>query len=624
MNEENKIIGEEIPEETTEETAEIAEEAVEEVKAEEVKEDTATGRVIEYVAEEEPEHKPEAVPVAPPVIPVKAAEQETHQEENTAAAEAVTDKAEETGEEASAPAAEPVVNNEPQSPVYPQYNQGAQEYNPQYNQPVNPTGQQNPQAYYQPVQSQQVPQGFQPTQGNPQYYNPYTGNFVPPQGFQPTQGAMPPQGFQPVQGVPPYQMPVPQKQKTHFGAKFFIFIMILLLVFSIGSFGASIYFYNATRDFAVPQEQTDKETENSEDENSDTEGAEESTEESTVPQDEDNAETENSQPDIKYEPYTDGIKINSRPKGEELNAQQVYEKVLPSTVTIKATVTDSEGNSADGYGTGIFITEDGFIITNSHVISNTKSTKVTITTSDGTEHDCVTVGFDKTTDIAILKIDGNGYTAAELGDADELAIGEWVIAIGNPGGEGFSGSLTRGVISGLDRLVGVYSSNGMTYIQTDAAINPGNSGGPLVNMYGQVVGINSSKIIADYYEGMGFAIPISKAKGIIDQLLSTGYIPGRVRLGIVGQTSTAWTYGAAGVRIVTINEDSCFMGTEAQEEDIITAIGEEEVTSLDTLANAMLSYSPGDTAKITLFRPETGEELTVEVTLIVDEGETQK
>ena len=164
-----------------------------------------------------------------------------------------------------------------------------------------------------------------------------------------------------------------------------------------------------------------------------------------------------------------------------------------------------------GTGTGIIATEDGYIITNSHVILDSKSVPVQVKTNDGTFHDAVVVGYDKTTDLAVLKIDGTGYTPAEFGNSDELVMGQAVLAIGNPGGEQFSGSLTSGIISGLDRSVDEYSSNGMTYIQTDAAINPGNSGGPLVNMYGQVIGINSAKIVSEQYEGMGFAIPTSGA-----------------------------------------------------------------------------------------------------------------
>lgn len=327
------------------------------------------------------------------------------------------------------------------------------------------------------------------------------------------------------------------------------------------------------------------------------------------------------QPDIDITPFTSGITINPKPKTKELTAEEVYEKVVQSTVGIVATIPLADGSTEDSGGTGMFISADGYILTNSHVIGNTKGSGIKITTHDGQEYPAVVVSFDKTTDLAILKTEDHGFTPVEFGSADDLNIGEWVIAIGNPGGAKFSGSLTRGVISGLDRSVGSYSSNGMTYIQTDAAINPGNSGGPLVNMYGQVVGINSSKIIAQYYEGMGFSIPVTKAKEIVDQLLSSGYVSGRTRLGITGQNVLYSTPG--GVSIVAINDESSFTGTNAQVGDVITNVDGVDITSLTVLADTLLNYSPGDKVEITLYRPDTEEEITVTATLLEDKGETQ-
>ena len=331
-------------------------------------------------------------------------------------------------------------------------------------------------------------------------------------------------------------------------------------------------------------------------------------------------------PDIAVTPNTEGITLDKEPNTAELDIDAVYDKVIPSTVLV---ITQS--GETQGTGTGIFATEDGYIITNSHVILNSKSVSVQVKTYDGELHDAVVVGFDKTTDLAVLKIDGTGYMPAEFGDSDDLRMGQWVVAIGNPGGEQFSGSITRGVISGLNRSVGSYSSNGMTYIQTDAAINPGNSGGPLVNLHGQVIGISSAKIVSEQYEGMGFAIPITGAKSIIDDLLAGGYVQGRVRFGIKGtaitQMQAAMYDVPQGFMISEIDEDSCFNGTDVQAYDIITAIDDTETKSLEELANALLNYKPGDTAEIHLFRPNEsgvgGEEFTVTVTLLEDKGETQ-
>ena len=164
-----------------------------------------------------------------------------------------------------------------------------------------------------------------------------------------------------------------------------------------------------------------------------------------------------------------------------------------------------------------------------------------------------------------------------------------------------------------------------------AAINPGNSGGPLVNLHGQVIGISSAKIVSEQYEGMGFAIPITGAKSIIDDLLAGGYVQGRVRFGIKGtaitQMQAAMYDVPQGFMISEIDEDSCFNGTDVQADDIITAIDDTETKSLEELANALLNYKPGDTAEIHLFRPNEsgvgGEEFTVTVTLLEDKGETQ-
>lgn len=331
-------------------------------------------------------------------------------------------------------------------------------------------------------------------------------------------------------------------------------------------------------------------------------------------------------PDIDVVPNTEGITLYSTPSGEEMTPSEVYNKVVPSTVLVITTAENGVGT-----GTGIIATEDGYIITNSHVILDSKSVPVQVKTNDGTFHDAVVVGYDKTTDLAVLKIDGTGYTPAEFGNSDELVMGQAVLAIGNPGGEQFSGSLTSGIISGLDRSVDEYSSNGMTYIQTDAAINPGNSGGPLVNMYGQVIGINSAKIVSEQYEGMGFAIPTSGAKTIVDDLLSGGYVQGRVRFGIKGNEITemqASMYDVpVGFMIREIDADSSFAGTDAQVYDIITAVDGVETPTLAALSDALLAYAPGDTVTVSLFRPsETGtggETLEVTVTLLEDRGETQ-
>ncbi len=441
----------------------------------------------------------------------------------------------------------------------------------------------------------------------------------------------PPQYAAP-QYAPPYGYPPVQKRKMPVGLKVLIIVMCILFgiaLFGFIGYGAYSAVTNLVSGFGeqfdiisppdgfemLPDQGKDKEDKGNKGDKNGGNGAP--------------TETENNAiviPDIDVVPNKEGIFLHSTPNTPEMDISDVYDKVIRSTVLVLVTAETGHGS-----GTGIIATEDGYIITNSHVVLNSRNVQVEVKMDDGSLHDAVVVGFDKTTDLAVLKIEGSGYTPAEFADSDDLRMGQWVIAIGNPGGEQFSGSITRGVISGLNRSVGSYSSNGMTYIQTDAAINPGNSGGPLVNLHGQVVGINSAKIVSDQYEGMGFAIPTAGAKTIIDDLLAGGYVQGRVRFGIRGTEINAMQAYTSqvpyGFMISEIDPDSCFVGTEVEPYDIITAVDGTETPTLDALSNALLSYAPGDTVTVTLFRPsETGpggEEFTVEVELLADLGETQ-
>ena len=430
---------------------------------------------------------------------------------------------------------------------------------------------------------------------------------------------MPPQQPYPYPPLMPNAYPQPPvKKKMPLGLKILIIVMIVLFAGSIIGFAVygalnAVNSFSSFEDFDYfPGEYGDLLPEEGDGEGTE---AEEGSEDATL-----------DIPDIEVIPNTDGITLNHQPSGTEMDITDIYNKIIPSTVLV---ITTSESGS--GTGTGIIATEDGYIITNSHVVLNTRNVQVEVKTSDGELHEAVVVGYDKTTDLAVLKIEGDGFTPAEFGNSDDLSMGQWVLAIGNPGGEQFSGSITRGIISGLDRSVGSYSSNGMTYIQTDAAINPGNSGGPLVNLYGQVVGINSAKIVSDQYEGMSFAIPVTGAKEIVDDLLSGGYVEGRVRFGIRGVAVSDMLTPSAipdGFLIMSIDEDSSFAGTEVQAYDIITALDGVETPDLDALSNALLNYQPGDSVCVSVFRPNEdgtdGEAFEVTVVLLEDKGETQK
>lgn len=316
-----------------------------------------------------------------------------------------------------------------------------------------------------------------------------------------------------------------------------------------------------------------------------------------------------------------------------LSDQDIAEKLIPSVVCIQnyqiserfgfsQTTQDTTGVSPVGEGSGIIFSEDGYIVTNAHVISGATSLKVVL--SDGMTYEAVVVGSDTATDLAVIKIDATGLTAAEFGSSSDLRVADKVIAIGNPGGMEFNSSVTIGYVSALNRAV-ANSSTGytMNFIQTDAAINPGNSGGALVNEYGQVVGINSAKISATGYEGLGFAIPTDTAQPILSNLMEYGYVKDRAVLGISAQFVDSLTgrfYGLPqGMYVASLNTDNA-KASGLQVYDVITAIdgqGLESEAMLKTIINAK---KPGDTVKLTVYRPESGESLEVTLTLSEYEG----
>ena len=317
----------------------------------------------------------------------------------------------------------------------------------------------------------------------------------------------------------------------------------------------------------------------------------------------------------------------------ELTLQAIAQKVIPSVVCIQnfqisntygwgETATDSSGVMPSGEGSGIIATSDGYIITNAHVVDGATSLKVI--TSDGQSYEAELIGSDSVTDLAVIKIEAEGLTAAEFGSSGDLEVADTVMAIGNPGGMEFNSSVTVGYVSALNRQV-TDSSSGLTmnYIQTDAAINPGNSGGALVNMKGQVVGINSAKIVKTGYEGLGFAIPIDDAQSVISDLKNYGYVKDRAALGISAQFIDALTarfYGyPEGMYIASISNSS-LTSAGIQVGDVIMEIDGTDVTSSDTITAVVVTKSPGDTVTLTVGRPSTGKTFTATVTLVQVSG----
>lgn len=290
----------------------------------------------------------------------------------------------------------------------------------------------------------------------------------------------------------------------------------------------------------------------------------------------------------------------------KLSTVEIARKVRPSVVGI-AQYSMKDTFTPSGEGSGIIINTDGYIITNAHVVAG--STGINVELDNGDTYSAKLIGIDTKTDLAVIKIEAPDLIAAEFGNSDTLEVGETVVAIGNPGGSTLAGSVTQGIISAVNRMIkdGGYSSS---FIQTDAAINPGNSGGALVNEYGQVIGINSSKIAAVDYEGIGFAIPISEAKPVIDQLMAYGYVKGRTRLGISGveinQTLSQINSIPVGIYIQSIDPTSDLAGKNVTRGDIITAIDSTKIETFDDVSAFLKTKSPGDSVTLSLYRPARG------------------
>ena len=324
--------------------------------------------------------------------------------------------------------------------------------------------------------------------------------------------------------------------------------------------------------------------------------------------------------------------VNSEPEESgsvsALSEQDIAEKLIPSVVCIQnyqvtqqygfmQTDTENSDVSPAGEGSGIIFSEDGYIVTNAHVVDGATSLKAIL--SDGTTYEAELVGSDTLTDLAVLKIDATGLQAAEFGSSEDLRVADQVMAIGNPGGYQLNSSVTIGYVSALNRAI-TNSSTGYTmeYIQTDAAINPGNSGGALVNQYGQVVGINSAKISATGYEGLGFAIPAETAQPVISDLIEYGYVKDRAMLGISGQFIDSLTgrfYGLPQGEYVGALNSAEAQASGLQVGDVITAIDGTELTSETVLRSAINAKKPGETVELTVYRPSSNQTVMVTLTL---------
>lgn len=321
--------------------------------------------------------------------------------------------------------------------------------------------------------------------------------------------------------------------------------------------------------------------------------------------------------------------LANKTEGDVLTIPEIAAKVGPSVVGVinktkvqaqkywdpfsgkyyYSTDPSQDGQTVEqGSGSGIIISEDGYIVTNQHVIEGASEVEIILNT--GTSYTAETIGYDVKTDLAVLKIEPKAeekLTAAVLGDSTTLQVGELAVAIGNPMGMEFSGSVTAGIVSAVNRTMTI---DNRTYnlIQTDAAINSGNSGGALINQYGEVIGINSVKLSTSGVEGMGFAIAISEAKPIINDLMQSGYVTGRPLVGI-GLAETRY-----GLFITSVQEGSGAEKAGLQVDDMVLEVDGQKVSSTSEINEIRDTKKPGDTLNFKILREQNTMEVSVELT----------
>jgi serine protease Do len=306
--------------------------------------------------------------------------------------------------------------------------------------------------------------------------------------------------------------------------------------------------------------------------------------------------------------------------GETLTVPEIVQKIKPSVVGICTTFTDEKR----GTGTGIIISEDGLIATNCHVVEENsngltqKASDIIVVLPDKSEHKATVLGTDPQTDLAVIDIDVKGLSAAKFGDSSKVLEGSDAIAVGNPLGLELYGTVTKGIISALERTITVGDSE-MTLFQTDAAINPGNSGGPLCNLSGEVIGINSSKIISIYAEGIGFAIPSNAAEPVIADLIEYGYVRGRPAIGFSGENVDEYSsiaYGVPmGILVRFIAPNSSAAKSELKVGDIIIKAGDKTICNIHDLSDIKKELRVGDEINLTVYRNDGNCLKNVKITL---------
>ncbi|MBO6016748.1 MAG: trypsin-like peptidase domain-containing protein [Oscillospiraceae bacterium] len=297
--------------------------------------------------------------------------------------------------------------------------------------------------------------------------------------------------------------------------------------------------------------------------------------------------------------------------GEELGLQDLYERCAPTIVSISAY---QDGKMGYSWGSGVIISEEGLVLTNCHVLEDCDSAVVTL--SDGTEYDALLVGADAISDVALLKIEAKGLPVAELGESNQLRVGDRVAAIGNPLGETFRNTLTDGIISAIERGM-TYNGRSMTLLQTNTAINEGNSGGALFNLQGQVIGITNMKMMSSYssIEGIGFAIPSATVCTVVNALVRDGEVKGRPSIGItvgaIPDTAKEKYTLPDGLYVMDVSDGSDAKEKGIKQGDVITAVNGTPVTTTDEISDIKNEMQVGDTIVLTVWRDGSSMEISV-------------
>ena len=305
--------------------------------------------------------------------------------------------------------------------------------------------------------------------------------------------------------------------------------------------------------------------------------------------------------------------VDNIPQSGGLSLQDIYQKNIDSVVSIFCKVPN--GSSS---GTGVIISQNGYVITNAHVVGGATSIEIMLT--GGQCFPARTIGADIVSDLAVLYIEASDLSAAEFGDSSSLRVGDAVVAIGDPLGVELRGTMTDGIVSAINRDIAV-SGRTMTLVQTNAALNSGNSGGPLINCFGQVIGINTMKV-GDYMddagvEGLGFAIPSATVKEVVDQLIRQGYVTGRPSLGLSTETVSGFLqmyYNLPkGVYITAVEKNSDAAKKGLAVGDILLSLDSQRITDTETLNAQLFAHNAGETVTAVIYR--AGNQYAVELVL---------